>query len=208
MRVDPAVTRLKYERELARLNEQRRELELRGIFLSASTSFPYIDLIFVPRHQLGALVPVTQQGVLFLPAGARVAIEVPSLSATAFKAHFDLSDYDLEAPSLEFRSPWTDAALQFNTMFRALQFDEHRKTHVVLLDEHPSTHRPFLCVRGFREYHNHPQHSGDEWLLYRDSMNMFSIVMSLWRVAIDLPRPMLIPNDNGAQVQWVGQEKL
>jgi hypothetical protein len=37
---------------------------------------------------------------------------------------------------------------------------------------------------------------------------MFSTVMSLWRVAIDLPRPILLPQDNGAQVQWIAQEKL
>jgi hypothetical protein len=76
------------------------------------------------------------------------------------------------------------------------------------LDDHPFTHKPFLCLRGIREYHEHPQHSGDEWLLYRESMNMFSIVMSLWRVAVDLPRPMLLVQENGWQVQWMAQEKL
>jgi hypothetical protein len=39
-------------------------------------------------------------------------------------------------------------------------------------------------------------------------MNMFSIVMSLWRVAVDLPRPMLLVQENGWQVQWMAQEKL
>lgn len=208
MKVDPAVTHLKYDREVARLQEQRGELEKRGIFLLGSTIFPYIDLVYVPRQRLGAVIPLTQQGGLFLPEGARTAIEVPSLSASAFKAHFDLSNYDLDAPSLEFRDPWTDQPLQYGTMFRALQFDQHRKGQLVLLDDHPLTHKPFLCLRGIREYHEHPQHSGDEWLLYRESINMFSIVMSLWRVAIDLPRPVLIIQENGGQVQWTGEEKL
>lgn len=208
MRVDPDVNRLKYDQELAGLNEQRQELDQRGIFLLGSTSFPYIDLIFVPRHRLRAVIPITQQGGLFLPAGTRAAIELPGLSASAFKAHFDLSNYDLDAPSLEFRDPWTDAALQYNSMFRALQFDEHRKGQIVLLDDHPITHKPFLCLRGIREYHQHPQHSGDEWLLYRNSINMFSIVMSLWRVAIDIVHPTFIIQENGAQVQWAGEEKL
>lgn len=208
MRVDPAVTHLKYDREVARLQEQRNELEKRGILLLASTSFPYIDLLFVARHPLRAVIPVTQQGALFLPAGARTAIEVPSLSASAFKAHFDLSNYDLDPPALEFRDPWTDQPSQYGTMFRALQFDQHRKGQVVLLDDHPLTHKPFLCLRGIREYHEHPQHSGDEWLLYRESINMFSVVMSLWRAAIDLPRPILIIQENGGQVQWTGEEKL
>jgi hypothetical protein len=208
MRVDPDVTRAKYDREIARLHDQRPELEKRGILVLGSTRFPYIDLIFVPRHPLRAAIPVSQQGALFLPAGARAAIEVPSLSATAFKAHFNLSDYDLRPPGLEFLDPWTDAPLQYNTMFRALQFDKDRKGHVVLLDDHPTTHKPFLCLRGIREYHEHPQHSGDEWLLYRNSINMFSIVMSLWRVAMDVTRPLLIIQENSAQVQWAGEEKL
>lgn len=208
MRVDPNVNRLKYNRELVRLQEQRQELEKRGILLLGSTNFPYIDLFFVPRHFLRAVIPLTQQGALFLPAGARAAIEVPSLSARAFKARFDLSDYDLDAPGLDFLDPWTDEPMQYNTMFRALQFDQHRKGQIVLLDEHPITHRPFLCMRGIREYHNHPQHSGDEWLLYRSSMNMFSMVMSLWRVAIDIVHPTLLIQGNGGQVQWAGEDKL
>jgi len=208
MRLDPAVNQLKFDRELARLREQRLELEHRGILLLGSTIFPYIDLLFLPRHSLRAVIPVTQQGALFLPEGARAAIEVPSLSSSSFKARFDLSNYDLDAPGLEFRDPWTDLPLQYNMMFRAFQFDQNRKGHLVLLDDHPTTHKPFLCLRGIREYHQHPQHSGDEWLLYRDSMNMFSIVMQLWRVAVDLAHPVFIIQENGVQVHWVGEEKL
>lgn len=208
MRVDLAVTRLKYDREVARLQEQHNDLEKRGLLLLSSSSFPYIDLLCVARQRLGVVIPVTQQGGLFVPPGAIRAVEIPNLSASAFKAHFDLSNYDLDPPSLEFRDPRTNEPLQYNSMFRALQFDEHRKSQLVLLDDHPLTHKPFLCLRGIREYHEHPQHSGDEWLLYRKSMNMFSIVMSLWRVAIDLPRPVLLIQENGYQVQWTNEEKL
>lgn len=208
MRLDPAVSRVKFDRELARLQARTDTLESRGIVLLSSSAFPVLDLLFVPRHFLRAVVPVSQQGALFLPPGAKAAIEVPSLSATAFKGHFDLSNYDLEPPSLEFRDAWTDTPLRYNTMFRALQFDKDRKGHVVLLDDHPVTHKPFLCMRGIREYHEHPQHSGDEWLLYRESINMFSVVMSLWRVSVDLVHPVLIIQENGIQVQWTGEEKL
>src|SRR5437868_3436347 len=139
MRVDPAVSRLKYEREILRLSEQRSVLEERGIFVMGSTAFPVIDILLIPRHRLGAIVPITQQGNLFLPGALRAQIEVPSITASAFKAHFDLSNYDLDAPSLEFRDPWTDEPLQYGTMFRALQFDQQRKGHIVLLDDHPTT---------------------------------------------------------------------
>jgi Predicted metal binding domain len=209
MRLDPALNRLKFDREITRLQEQRKFLESHGIFQMASSLYPTIDLLYVPRHVLQVAVPVTQQGGLFLPPGAVRQAQIPSLSASAFKAHFDLANYDLDPPSLEFRDPWTDAPLQYNTMFRALQFDRDRRGQIVLLDEHPVTHRPFLCVRGIREYHDHPQHSGDEWMLYRESMNMFSTAMTLWRVALDLARPLLIIQpDGGGQVQWVGEEKL
>ena len=26
---------------------------------------------------------------------------------------------------------------------------------------------PFICIPGIREYHNHPAHTGDSWLLHR-----------------------------------------
>jgi len=136
-------------------------------------------------------------------------IDVPSLAERAFKAHFDLTDYDLAAPSLEFRDPWNDSLLPYATMFRALEFEEHRKTHLVLLDDHPTTHKPFLCLRGIREYHEHPQHSGDDWMLYRERMSLFSIVMSLWRVSIDLIHAQVVvqTNPRQLQVQFVAEEK-
>ena len=28
---------------------------------------------------------------------------------------------------------------------------------------------PFLCVRGIKEYHDHPAHSGDSWFLHRNN---------------------------------------
>jgi hypothetical protein len=206
MRVDPAVVRQKYDRELARLHQQRSDLEKRGIVCLSSSSFPIIEILYVHRWPVEIIIPVMQQGGLsFSPIQSR-RIKAPSLGGSAFKARFDLSDYDLDPPSLEFRDPWTNDHLQYDAMFRAYQFDSQRKSHLVLLGDHPDTHKPFLCVRGIREYHHHPQHSGDEWLLYRDSMNMFSIILSLWRVAVDLSRPIL--DLHKGQVEWVGEEKL
>jgi hypothetical protein len=147
-------------------------------------------------------------GIVLPPSATALAVvAVPSLAARAFKARFDLTDYDMRAPSLDFRDPWTDEILPFATMFRALEFEQQRRAHTVLLDDHPVTHKPFLCVRGVREYHEHPQHSGDDWLLYRNDLSLFSIVMSLWRTTIDLPGPILVPQPNGLQVQWNTEDK-
>jgi len=207
-RVDPEVSRLKFEREINRLAEQQSALQSRGIFVLGSQTYPIIELLFVPRHPLQVAIPMPP-GRIVLPQGtmAMAAAEIPSLSARAFKARFALTDYDFRAPSLEFRDPWTDAALPYETMFRALEYEKQRGPHVVLLGDHPSTHKPFLCIRGIQEYHEHPQHSGDDWMLYRAQMSLFSIAMSLWRVSIDLIHPVLITQAGGYQVQWSAEEK-
>jgi hypothetical protein len=207
-KIDPDVSRLKFERERDRLNEQRSTLQSRGIYVIGSPIYPIVEFLFVPRHFLRMVLPAKQSGSIILPEGTMIAAEVPSLSARAFKAHFDLTDYDLRAPSLEFRDLWTDSVLPYDTMFRALEYEKDRKAHVVLLGDHPTTHNPFLCLRGIREYHEHPQHSGDDWLLYREQMSLFSIVMSVWRVTIDLIHPILMPRPDGLQVQWQPEEKL
>ena len=38
---------------------------------------------------------------------------------------------------------------------------------VHLLQWWTSESLPFLCIRGVREYHRHPAHTGDAWLLHR-----------------------------------------
>jgi hypothetical protein len=54
---------------------------------------------------------------------------------------------------------------------------------------HPSTGKPFICMRGFREYHTHPSHLGDLWDTYRgqDGMNLPGLLDQLsraWRKAV------------------------
>ena len=208
MREDPAVNRLKYDREISRLREQQSTLQDRGIFVIDPPTFPTVEVLYVPHHPLRLGVPASHQGAVLLPPGAMAVIEFPNLSARAFKARFDLSDYDVRPPSVEFHDPWNNALLQYATMFRALEYEKDRKAHVVLLDDHPATHRPFLCLRGIREYHEHPQHSGDDWFLYRNSMSLFAIIMSVWRVTIDLIHAQLMLMPNALQTLWVAEEKL
>ncbi len=190
--LDPAVSKRKFEREVSRLAEQELTLQQRGIFVLGVPVFPVLELLLVPRLPLRVAVAAPQT-TLIIPPDSMAVMEVPSLAARAFKAHFDLTDYDMRAPSLEFRDPWTNELLSYATMLRALEYQRERKAHVVLLDDHPTTHKPFLCIRGIREYHEHPQHSGDQWLLYRSETSLFSIIMSLWRTTIDLAHPMLVP---------------
>lgn len=51
---------------------------------------------------------------------------------------------------------------------------------------HPNTGRPFVCMRGTREYHTHGSHLNDLWDNYRgqDGMNIPGIAMQIahgWR---------------------------
>jgi hypothetical protein len=219
MRVDPQVNRRKFDRELGRLVEQRLILEQRGIFVLSSTGFPYIDVLVVPRHPVQIALPPSLLPAQTSPPRPNsmeggsppemlVTLEVPSLALRAFKGRFDLTDYDLRAPSLEFLDPWTNAPLVYATMFRAVEFEPLRKAHVVLLDKHPKTRKPFLCIRGIREYHEHPQHSGDDWMLYRQTLGLFSIVMSLWRVTVDINHPQIqVRPGVGIQVGFSAEEK-
>jgi hypothetical protein len=209
MQLDPEVNRRKFKREIRRLCDQQETLNSRGIFVLKSTTFPRINVFCAPRHPLQVLVPTLRPGSIILPSGPTTALvgQFESVAARAFKACFDLTDYDLRAPSVDFRDPWTDTPLDWPNMFRAFEFERERGPHPVLLDKHPMTGKPFLCLRGIREYHEHPQHSGDEWLLYREEMNLFSIIMSMWRVCIDLSHPRMVPTPNGPQVQWFGEGK-
>jgi len=139
-------------------------------------------------------------------------LDIPSIAGRGFRARFDLTDYDVVAPSIEFYDPWSGLPLPYETMFRAIEFEQQGGAHLVLLPDHPITHKPFLCLRGVREYHEHPQHTGDDWFLYRDKVSLFSVVNSLWRVAIDLIRPQIMiqvhKGQMQVQVQWAPEAKL
>jgi hypothetical protein len=48
---------------------------------------------------------------------------------------------------------------------------------------HPATGRPFVCMRGAREFHTHPSHTSELWDNYRgqSGMDLGGIVVQLWR---------------------------
>lgn len=47
---------------------------------------------------------------------------------------------------------------------------------------HPATGRPFICMRGAREYHTHPSHVADPWenLKSSSSYSLGGILTQLW----------------------------
>ena len=47
---------------------------------------------------------------------------------------------------------------------------------------HPTTQRPFICMRGAREYHTHPSHVDDPWESLKNYANytLGGILTQLW----------------------------
>lgn len=103
-------------------------------------------------------------------------VQLPSITA-AIRLTFE--NYDLWPPSLTFIDVRTGEPAR--PVVNALEMIEGAEVRNVLLD-HPNG-GPFLCLPGLREYHSHPQHSGDDWLLHRSSGagRLAVICDSVWR---------------------------
>jgi hypothetical protein len=113
------------------------------------------------------------RGWLMIDRGDRFA-EVAFLTGVGFGPRtltvapvcirLEFENYDLWPPSLEFIDPISREPVHppVNAFV-----DAEQRPQNILVAGHPKTGRPFLCVRGTRQYHTHPQHSGDSWLLAR-----------------------------------------
>jgi len=155
--VDPEVTRRKFERELELWREQEDVYRRRGWLLLGEDELN-VDIGFLGR----------------LPIGAQV---IPAMSACV---RIDFTDYDLSPPSVEFIDPMTGepAPPQVQALVGT---DEGPRDLVV--QSHPETGRAFFCVPGVRQYHEHPQHSGDSWLVHRATGEgrLATICDRIWR---------------------------
>ena len=157
--VDPEISRGKFLRELElwRANNAQE----RGCILL--------------RHDDDALL--VEIGFL-----ARVSTSVGSgpLPALVCAIRLTYENYDLWPPSLTFIDAFTRQPARAHV--RAFMPTEDGPRDV-LIDAHPETGLPFFCVAGIREYHTHPQHTGDSWLLHRPlgEGSVFTICDRVWR---------------------------
>lgn len=87
-----------------------------------------------------------------------------------FRFLFD--DWDAIAPSLELFNPETGAALPW---------PEWPKNGWSVGDGHPLTGKPFLCLPGVREYHNHSGHRMEAWAALRER-GTYSMLQLVHRV--------------------------
>jgi hypothetical protein len=117
-----------------------------------------------------------QRGIILLEKefpNAYFAFGVPSLNPfpIVFAAKINFDNYDLEPLSVQFIHPFTFQPLKLQNISTHFNRNIGQNGNIVLqalLQEEPSPESyPFLCIPGIREYHNHPAHTGDSWLLHR-----------------------------------------
>jgi hypothetical protein len=97
----------------------------------------------------------------------------------AFAIKLDFTNYDLEAPSVEFIDFLTEKNItrpELSVQFlrqQIIQPPDQQLAGVIntppldLIQFHSPGLVPFICMPGIREYHEHPAHSNDPWLSHR-----------------------------------------
>ncbi|NEI82089.1 putative metal-binding protein [Rhizobium ruizarguesonis] len=174
--VDEAVSRRKFEREVAQYRELEDSYRRRGWFLLDAT-FPTVLVLFV-------------------------ALKVTPRSLVC-AVRLDFTNYDLVPPSVTFVDPSTGTALPAKSLgFKMLRLNglkeaspetvttlaqQQRLSVQELLQAHSPDETPFLCLPGVREYHDHPAHTGDLWLLHRRSGegSLHFILEQIWASGIN-----------------------
>ena len=156
---DPAVSRRKFDMEIAEFRSHADEYRRRG-WLLAEAEFP---------HALVILATAKTQLISILCG-----------------VWFDYSNYDAAPPSVRLVHPltrepykWSELPTRLPRMpappaageaAQALPPGVAQAQPVVpipLMQAYGDDDIPFLCLAGVREYHEHPAHSGDHWLSHR-----------------------------------------
>ena len=155
---DPAVSRRKFDRELAEYRQLSEEYRRRGWFL-VEAEFPNVLVVF-----------------------AAAKLKPPAL---VLGVKFNYTNYDALPPSVKLVDPFTGEPYKFKelptTLNRALPAqqialpgmpaDQRMMVGSVqpYMQAHGPDEIPFLCIAGVLEYHSHPAHTGDLWELHRAS---------------------------------------
>jgi hypothetical protein len=217
MRVDPEVCAAKFDAEVQLLTSRAAMLRSLGAYV-VRVEFPEIDVIVIPTRHLAFGIPLPPgqtPGGIILP-NAPVAVGAPTqfqvvmaerfdvAAALTFGVRFYLDDFDMRAPSVTFHHPATWQLLRHHQIPQGMHIVNGAGLKVIH-DRHPVTGRPFFCMRGIREYHEHPQHTGDEWLLYR-GINILTLVTTLIRCCSTNCMPIYVLSDMSKLprgVEWV-----
>lgn len=161
--LDPEITKRKFERELEHWQQHSQYQERGWIILGIDENLPAVEIAFL--------------GHLSISAGS-----VP-LAVVMCAVRVSYDSYDLLPPSVTFIDALTRKPCRPHVGAFMSTPDGMRS---ILIDGHPITRQPFLCLPGVREYHNHPQHTGDDWLLHRPTGagNLLTLCERIWRFMV------------------------
>lgn len=136
--VDPEVARRKFDAELATVAAIEADLHRRGIWILSAT-FPNVFVAFAaPRIR-----PVN----------------------VYFGAVINFDNFDLQPASVRLVDPLTREPLVQGQILAPFARLVNGVPQPLLMGRPNDV--PFLCLPGVREYHEHPAHTGDSWLLHR-----------------------------------------
>lgn len=154
--VDPEISRRKLERQVKEFQNNAARYRERGYWIAF------------------------QEGLnVYVAAAARIPMSIGPIPFPVVTAcvRFNFDNFDLWAPSLTIVDFFT---LQPSfPLVGAMEFAEGEPLNL-LIGQHPQTQLPFLCLPGVREYHTHPQHTGDLWLLRRSITSLSSLAEQVW----------------------------
>ena len=155
--VDPAVSRAKFDREIADYSSLEANYRARGWFL-VKAEWP-----------LAVVVMASQK---------------TSPPAIVTAVQFDYTNYDVEPPSVRLVDAFSGRPLQSKELPTRLPrmipgpelsipgpggAKAQLNTAQELMQAHSPDELPFLCIPGVKEFHDHPGHSGDPWEIHRSA---------------------------------------
>jgi hypothetical protein len=110
------------------------------------------------RADLDALV-VEVAFLTLIPMGAtQIPIVMPAI-------RLNYENYDLWPPALTFIDIFSGQACKAPLEEALMPGPDGQARNVLMTN---TSGKQFLCLRGTREYHEHPDHNGDLWTLYRE----------------------------------------
>ena len=147
--VDPTVSHRKFERDLRVVLSREQDYRRRGIFIIES-AYPEVFVVF--------------------------AQPTAWPNAVLFGALIDFANYDLWPPSVRLvnaftKEPYTPRSLPRGLGLYRIEQGENPgelRQRNFLQSWADSDKPPFVCMAGVREYHHHPAHTGDSWLMHRE----------------------------------------
>lgn len=170
--VDPAVSRAKFDQEMAQFRQMADVHQGRGWWM-LEAEFPIVVIVM-----------------------AAPQLKPP---AVICGVHLNFSNYDLEPPSVTLIDPFTREPYRARNLPTVL----HRKRVSTiqvgpagqaleqvelapLMQSHDPNDIPFLCIPGVREYHEHPAHTGDSWLVHRGggAGTLFHILNTIYQYGV------------------------